>query len=174
MRKTETLSAQVQSKSYPKHFLSSIEIAASPEEIFSLLDDPRKISSHMEKSSWMMAGSSMKIELDQKKGKELGAEIILRGSMMSIPLFVRERITERQPPNGKFWKQLGFRKCSSSISTGWDLKLNRRAQHLSFRYLLITVPTALGQHLLGLLFGKVYARWCTEQMAKDAAYHFGK
>ena len=43
----------------------------------------------MGKSSLMMAGSKMDIKLDGKSGKGIGAEIILEGQMMGIPLFVR-------------------------------------------------------------------------------------
>lgn len=170
---SEVMTAKARSLEYSCRYASSVEIEAKADEIFSYLDDPRKLSSHMEKSSWMMAGSSMKIELDAKEGKELGAEIILRGSMMGIPVFVREVISERNPPLKKVWETVGEQKMIiiEQYRMGFEIETRGASSTLKV-FIDYSLPKSPAQRILGVLFGKIYARWCTERMAKDAAHHF--
>ncbi|PWU18870.1 MAG: polyketide cyclase [Bdellovibrio sp.] len=161
-------------KSFPFRMVSSATIAAPPEQIFSYLDDQKRLSSHMERSSWMMAGSRMKIDLDSKQGKEKDAEIVLRGSMMGIPLFVRERISERQPPRRKAWETVGPQKMIvlDQYRMGFEINPNGSTSKVSV-FIEYSLPTG-PQKLLGLLLGRVYARWCIDHMIKDAAFHFNQ
>ncbi len=54
---------------YQHHRSNSVQIKAAPEVAFEYLDDPHRLSSHMGKSTWMMAGSKMEIKLDDKKDR---------------------------------------------------------------------------------------------------------
>ena len=66
------------------HFETEVEIDASPEELFDLLDDHRRLSAHMTKRSWMMAGSQMTIEMDEMQGRALGSKISLSGKILGL------------------------------------------------------------------------------------------
>lgn len=158
---------------FPNHLSSSVEISASPELIFAYLDGQKNLSSHMEQSSWMMAGSSMKIELDQQEGKTVGAEIILRGSMLGIPLLVREAITERHPPSRKVWETAGEQKMVilDQYRMGFETTPSGATSKLMV-FIDYSLPKPPGRKVLGLLLGKLYARWCIERVTRDAAYHF--
>lgn len=135
--------ANLQVIEFPRHYSSSIEIPARPDQIFSLLDDHKKIGSHMEKSSWMMAGSHMKFELDEKDGRAVGSEIILRGAMMGIPLFIREVVAERKPSVKKVWQTVGEQEMIILDQYGWVLKSHKKTTDRSSRFLSITASQKL-------------------------------
>ena len=157
---------------FPFHYSYTARINAPPQTIFEFLDDPRKISSHMEKSSWMMAGSSMNVRLDERQGKELGSEIILDGSMMGIHLFVREFVTERKPPIKKVWETSGNQKLVilEQYRMGFSVTGDGPANLTVF--IDYSLPQSGPGKLLGKLLGRTYAKWCTKRMAKDAANRF--
>ncbi len=67
-------------------------------------DDHAQLAAHMSKSSWMMLGSRMAVELDASQGRAMGSHIRLKGRVLSIPLFVEEVVVERQPPRRKAWQ----------------------------------------------------------------------
>ena len=50
--------------SYSRHNESSALIRASVEELFDQVDDHAWLSSHMNRSSWMMGGGRMQTEVD--------------------------------------------------------------------------------------------------------------
>ena len=82
----------------PFHFEYSVVVNAPAEAVFSRLDDPRLLSAHMSRSSWMMAGSQMALELDASQGRAVGASIRMRGRVLGIALSLEEIVTERNPP----------------------------------------------------------------------------
>jgi hypothetical protein len=92
---------------FPFHFESKVEVNASADAVFLFLDDPKRLSAHMSKSSWMMAGSRMLIELDAAEGRSVGSTIRLSGGMLSISIGVEEAVTERTPPLRKVWETKG-------------------------------------------------------------------
>ncbi len=155
------------------HFTTILQTTA--ENAFEYLDDPKKLSSHMGKSSWMMAGSKMNIKLDEKEGRGIGAEIILDGTMMGIPLFVREFVTESERPKIKVWETKGPQKLiiMGQYRMGFELTPEGTTTQLKV-FIDYSLPSVGVQKVLGLFFSKLYARWCTEQMAKDAVNHFSK
>lgn len=153
----------------------SADVPVSADKLFTFLDDQRNISSHMEKSSWMMAGSSMSIELDEREGKAIGSVIIMRGAMMGLSLFVKEAVCERNPPTHKAWETVGEQKLVilDQYKMGFDIASKGIASQLTV-FIEYTLPRSGGARLLGNLFGNFYARWCTEKMVKDAVHHFSK
>lgn len=80
---------------FPFRYESTGLLKTSMTEAFEYLDDSKRLTSHMGKSSWMMAGSHMEIELDKKRGQDVGSEIILKSKMLGMQLFVKEVIIER-------------------------------------------------------------------------------
>lgn len=158
---------------FPFHFSSVADLNATMEEAFAYLDDPMKLSSHMEKSSWMMAGSKMEMKLDTRSGRGVGAEIILEGKMIGIPLFVREFVTISEVPIKKVWETKGLQKLiiMDQYRMGFEIKPSGKTCELKV-FIDYSLPQKWPASLLGRIFGKVYAKWCTEKVTRDAASHF--
>ena len=157
------------------HFETQVEIDAPPAKVFGLLDDHRRMASHMTESSWMMAGSHMTIEMDEKGGRAVGSKITLRGKILGLPLMVEEVVTEYDPPHSKAWKTIGTPRLVVVGPYGMGFSLSPRQSGGSLLRVFIdySPPNEGGaSRLLGRLFGKSYARWCTNRMARDAATQF--
>ena len=156
-------------------FESEVAVNAPANAIFSYLDDHRRLSAHMSKSSWMMAGSRMSIELDASEGRAVGAIIRLRGRVLGIPLSVEEIVTERSPPLRKVWSTTGrpHLLVIGPYRMGYEITPNDQSSQLRV-FIDYALPGGLFSKWLGRLFGNFYARWCTQSMADDAATHFAK
>ena len=82
------------------HFETQVEVDAPPAEVFDLLDDHRRLSAHMTKPSWMMAGSHMTIDIDKQQGHAIGSKITLNGKMLGmhgIEFFLKFREYSKSP-----------------------------------------------------------------------------
>ena len=159
----------------PFHSESAVELNAPANAIFSHLDDHSRLSAHMSKSSWMMMGSRMAIELDASQGRAVGAIIRLRGQVLGIPLSVEEIVTERSPPLRKVWGTTGRPQLLVIGSYRMGYEITPKAQSLQLRVFIdYALPDGPVSYWLGRLFGSFYARWCTQSMANDAAMHFQK
>lgn len=162
---------------YPLHFENSVHLAVPPERAFSYLDDPKRLASHMSKSSAqksiMMAGSGLEIELDSAQGQATGAKIVMRGKILGIPIFLDEAITERNVPIRKVWETKGPQKLIviDQYKMGFTLTPNNDGSILRV-FIDYSLPPAGIGFLIGRLLGRVYARWCTNQMLRDAKRHF--
>lgn len=82
-------------------------VNAPPGVLFQHLDDPRRLGGHMSRSSAMMLGSRMTIELDEADGRRVGSRIRLVGRIVGIPIAVEEVISEHVPPRRKVWQTIG-------------------------------------------------------------------
>ena len=158
---------------FPFHHEAKREIAASADAIFAYLDDHSRLSSHMSQSSWMMAGSRMDIELDDKKGQAVGSRIRMKGRVLGLPLSLEETVTERTPPLRKSWETEGSPKLLviGPYRMGFEITPQGASSLLRIfiDYALPEAPIARG---FGRMFGGVYARWCVESMVNDATAHF--
>lgn len=152
-----------------------VEVEATPEKVFAFLDDQKNLSAHMEKSSWMMAGSSMKIEMDKLDGRAVGSVIKMSGSVMGIPLFLQEKIVERKINRRKAWLTFGPQKMVviDQYKMGFTLAPSDAGSYLKV-FIEYNIPEKGLSRLLAFMLSGVYARWCTEKMATDAAKHFAK
>lgn len=150
-----------------------VEIPAKPEDVFAHLDNHSRLSGHMSKSSWMMFGSSMDMHVDDGKGQKVGSIITLEGRVLGLPLRVEEAIVERVPPVRKAWRTIGKPELLviGTYSMGFDIKATGTNSTLRV-FIDYELPASGFGHILGLLLGSVYARWCTDQMAKDAKQYF--
>ncbi len=157
----------------PFHFESNIDLNAAVSDIFSLLDDHSRLSAHMTKPSWMMAGSVMTLEFDASGGRSVGAIIRLTGSVLGIPLSVEEVVIERNPPLRKVWNTIGRPKLMliGAYRMGYEITPTSPPSHLRV-FIDYALPDGPVSYWLGRLFGNFYARWCTQRMTKDAAKHF--
>ncbi len=157
----------------PFHFESNIDVNAAAGDIFTLLDDHSRLSAHMTKPSWMMAGSVMTLEFDASKGRAVGAFIRLTGRVLGIPLSVEEVVTERNPPLRKVWNTIGRPQLMviGPYRMGFEITPTSTSSRLLV-FIDYALPDGPVSYWLGRVFGKIYARWCTQRMTNDAASHF--
>jgi hypothetical protein len=155
------------------HFETQIEVDATAAEVFDFLDDHRRLSAHMTKSSWMMAGSRMTIDMDEKQGRAAGSKITLSGKIIGLSLNVEEVVTEYDHPNSKAWETIGSPRLLviGSYRMGFSLS-SRQGGSLLRVFIDYSLPSQGVSRFLGRVFGKSYARWCTNRMARDAIMHF--
>ena len=161
-------------QSFPFHNASTVLIHAPADLVFAYLDDPTALAAHMSKSSMMMMGSRMSIDVDADGGRSIGSKIRMRASVMGIPLSLEEIVTERQIPYKKVWETVGTPRLLviAQYRMGFDLTPEGASSRVRV-FIDYSLPSGAPGYWLGLLFGGVYARWCTRRMADDAARHFG-
>ena len=160
-------------QSFPFHDESAAMAKAPVDRVFAYLDDPKALSAHMGKSSMMMMGSRMSIDVDADCGRVIGSKIRMSGSVMGIPVSFEEVITERQVPRIKVWKTIGTPKLLIISHYRMGFELTRTGDTSLVRVFIdYSLPTSAPGSWLGRLLGGVYARWCTKQMADDAARQF--
>lgn len=158
---------------YAHSYKSAALVDASAVELFEFIDDHARLSSHMSKPSWMMAGGTMTIEYDSEHGKAVGSKLTLRGNVLGIKLKVEERVTERNPPYRKVWETEGQPQLLIIGPYQMGFEITPTGQSMSLRvFINYSLPTVWWQQPLGFLFAKAYARWCTQRMANDAARRF--
>lgn len=156
----------------PLHHESRATVPASAADVFAYLDDHKRLSKHMTKSSWMMAGSRMSIQVDAAQGRSVGSKISLGGRVLGIPLSVDEVVIEHRPPLRKVWQTEGVPHLlvMGPYRMGFDIE-----PHGASSVLCVFIEYAMPSNLLGRWFsflGKFYARWCTQQMTADATANF--
>jgi hypothetical protein len=159
----------------PFHFESNIDVNAAADDIFSLLDDHSRLSAHMTKRSWMMAGSVMMLEFDKSNGRAVGAFIRLTGRVLGVPLSVEEVVTERNPPQRKVWNTIGKPQLVviGAYRMGYEITAKSPSSHLRV-FIDYALPDGPISYWFGRVFGSFYARWCTRRMVNDAAARFQK
>ena len=155
------------------HYETTVTLNAPPEIAFAYLDDFKKLSAHMEKSSAMMMGSKMRIATDERDGRALGSRVRMHGKMLGMMLSLDEVVTERQPPFKKAWQTV-----DANLLVIGQYRLGFALSPSAGRSLLrvfidYDLPRQGFGRWLGKLFGRSYARWCAVRMASDAAAHFG-
>ena len=160
---------------YPWHEHHDVIVAADPARLFAHLDDPHRLAGHMEKPSLMMAGATMQVTLDALEGRAVGAVIHMAGRVLGIVLALDEVITEREPPSRKVWQTLGEPRLLviGAYRMGFTIVTHERGSRLQV-FIDYRRPARGLARVLGRLFGRAYAAWCTQKMANDAAATFGR
>ena len=155
------------------HSETSGFVGAPAATVFAYADDPARFSSHMSKSSWMMGGGRMLTELDAGRGQIVGSRIRLSGKVFGIELSVEEIVTERVPPQSKAWETTGSPRLLviDRYRMGFEIAPQENGSLLRV-YIDYALPEDLPARWLGVLLGRYYARWCTDQMVRDTAKHF--
>ena len=156
-----------------KHYEESMLITANPNAVFEYVDDHKRFSSHMSKSSWMMGGGRMDASVDEGQGQKMGSHIILSGKAFGIPLSLDEVVTLYNPPRAKAWKTVGEPKLLiiGSYSMGIEIK----PQNLDSQLLVyINYDLPKTNVWLGYLLSGFYAKWCVRQMINGARDEFNK
>lgn len=151
----------------------SAGIAATPQEVFNYLDDPRRIGAHMSEGSLMMLGGTMQYRLDEGRGKEVGSVIRLSGRMMGLAVHVEEVITERVPPARKIWETVGAQRMIIIQDYRLGFEIASTASGTELRgFIDYTLPRGVVGRLLGSLAGPFYARWCVQRMVEGTRHNF--
>lgn len=160
---------------YRRHYQDSIYIPAPAEEVFNYADIHNNFSSHMNKSSWMMGGSSMTTDIDEGKGQKIGSHIRMKGKVIGITLFLDEVVTKHDPPYMKEWQTVGEIKLLIIDRYKMGFEIQPESNNSMIRiYIDYNLPTSSGPRLLGYLLGGFYARWCVKQMIQGVKEHFNR
>jgi hypothetical protein len=158
--------------SFPLHHESRALLNAPIESAFAYLDNFRKLSAHMERSSRMMLGSRMKIETDSAEGRKVGSRVRMQGSMIGMTVALEEIVVERDPPVRKAWETVDAKLIViGQYRLGFELEPRGSASAVRV-FIDYSLPTKRPARWLGVLLGGVYAKWCAERMASDAARFF--
>lgn len=158
---------------FPFDETGEVGLGASTDEVFAHLDDHTSLSSHMSRPSWKTAGSRMSFELDEQRGQAVGSHIILRGSVLGLPIFVEEVVKEYLPPHRKVWETIGLPKLLVIGHYRMGLALTPAATGCRLSIFIdYALPTDLLGHWLGCAYGRYYARWCVRQTCNDARSRF--
>lgn len=148
-------------------------VGAPAIQVFAFIDDHLRLSSHMSESSWMMGGGRMTTEFDEGRGQNVGSRIRLSGKVFGIKLEVDEIVTERNPPHRKVWETTGEPKLLviGQYQMGFELTPQDNGSMLRV-FIAYALPKSIMGHWLGRVFGKIYAKWCTQEMVSSAVNHF--
>ena len=159
-------------RSYPHKFETSVQVQATPEQLFAELDDQERLSAHMMQSSAMMAGNRMHFDFDAARGREVGSKMRLSGDMLGFHLEVEEVVTERSPPQRKAWETIGepHLLVIGNYRMGFIIEATDSGSQLNVFIEYDEPPQPWT--MLARLLGPVYARWCTVSMAEGAAKRF--
>jgi hypothetical protein len=97
----------------------------------------------------------------------------LAGRVLGIALSVEEIVTERCPPHRKIWETTGSPKLLviGHYRMGYTLTPQGKGTLLRV-FIDYARPERAPARWLGRLFGRYYARWCTQQMVDDAVKYF--
>lgn len=71
-------------KQYQFHYEKSVRVAKTELEVFEYVDDHRRFSSHMNKSSVMMMGSRMETTIDDDHFQKVGSHLRMEGNVLGI------------------------------------------------------------------------------------------
>lgn len=156
-----------------KHYEEAKIISASPNEIFEFVDDPLNLSKHMEEPKPLMLWGWMKNTPDEGGGKKVGSVMRIKGSVLGIGISLAERVIEREVPSHKAWQT--FDRINLLVighyTMGFDVSEQDNNSNLRV-YIDYELPKSKKTKLLGILFGKLYAKWCVRQMLNDTQKHF--
>lgn len=124
------------------------------------------------KSSAMTAGSRMRFEFDERRGRAVGSRIGLFGKVLGVRLEVVEVVTEREAPRRKVWETIGTPRLLviGPYRMGFAIEPGGGGSELIV-FIDYDDPPGLWR-AAGKLLGGFYARWCTRSMIGGAAAHF--
>lgn len=154
-----------------RHYENSTAISASPSQLFAYVDDHKRFSSHMSKSSWMLGGGRMDVSTDEGHGQKVGSHIRMGGKAFGIGLTLDEVITRYEPPYLKTWETVGTPKLLviGHYIMGIEIKPENTNSLLR---VFIDYDLPKKNAWLGRLFSTAYAKWCVQQMIKGARNEF--
>lgn len=157
---------------YRDRFEMTVDVQTTPETLFAYADDHERLASHMMRSSMMMAGSRMTVQIDEQEGRAKGSVIRMFGQMLGLQLSLEEVVTERVTPERKVWETIG--KPQLYVIGGYRMGFAIAGAPSGARFTIFIdydPPSGFLAWLRGI-FGSIYARWCVTNMAKGVASYF--
>lgn len=150
-----------------RHYEEGALIPASVRQVFDYVDDHARLSAHMGRSSWMMGGGRMDFQIDGGGG--VGSHLRLSGTVLGMRLSVDEVVTHYVPPYRKAWQTVGTPRLLviGHYRMGVEIHPERRGSTLSV-WIDYEPPATRSTRWLGVLLGRIYARWCVRQMIQSA------
>ena len=113
----------------------------------------------MGKSSMMMRGSRMSMEVAAGDGRAIGSKTRMRGRMMGIPLSLEEVVTDRWVPNKKLWETVGTPKLRVMAQYRMGFELTPKGDASLLRVFNdYSLPATAPGSWLGRLLGGVECR----------------
>ena len=154
---------------YSRHEDFNGTLPVSIERAFQHLDDQTRLSAHMSERSWKMGWGKMDMRLDDLRGRAVGSRIVVAGRVFGVRLFLEEVVIERIAPTHKRWETVGEPRLLVIGAYRMGFDLTPRAGGAKLRVSIdYDLPARGPSRLLGSLFGRWYARWCTRRMVTDA------
>ena len=158
------------STGYERHSEGSVSVPASTFEVFSFIDDHKRLASHMKKTSWMTGGGRMDVTIDSGQGQAIGSHVTMSGTAFGLRLFLDEVVTSHEPPHRKTWETVGSPELVVVGRYGMGVDIREHGAASSLRvWIDYDLPP---RRWLGRLFGPIYAKWCVNQMLNDTRDHF--
>lgn len=160
---------------FSHHYEDAADLKATPSELFAFLDDHQRFSSHMNESSWMMGGAKMTTRVDEGKGQAVGSHIFMSGRIFGLLLELDEVVTVHRPPADKVWQTVGRPKLLviGHYQMGVRIQPSAIGAHLTV-FIDYALPDGVVTYWLGRLFGRMYAKWCVNQMLDGVVKHFAQ
>jgi len=146
----------------------TVQVNASPEVVFSHLDDIRNVGQHMSERSMALMGN--KLELSILDGREgVGAIYAWKGEVLWMPIDIKETVTRWVENREKSWRTTGEQKII--ILDGYEMRFSlspwEGGTKLSFE-IEYTLPRNPLNWVLGRLLASWYCRWCLNNVVDGA------
>ena len=156
-----------------RHYEENAFMPIAPATLFAYVDDHSRLSSHMNRPSWMMGGGRMDVQVDEGKGQVVGSHIRLNGKILGINLFLDEVIVQHDPPHWKAWQTVGDLRLLviGHYRMGFEIIAENEGSRLKV-FIDYELPATLSMRWLGYLFGGMYTKWCVRQMLQSARQRF--
>jgi len=152
-----------------RHYQESLHIPVPPLQVFAHIDDHARLSAHMGRASWMMAGGRMDTHVDAGQGRAVGSHIRLSGRVLGIRLFLDEVVTVHEPPYRIVWQTVGPLQLLIIGHYRMGVEIVPEGDGSRLRVFIdYDLPTPASTRWLGYLLGGTYARWCVRQMLRSA------
>lgn len=153
----------------------SIYIHASPEKVFSQMDDFSKTGMHMSESSMMMMGSKLNLEQLSPIATGIGAKYRWYGKMMGMTIDFNEAVTKWQPPFLKEWETIGEAKIIIMAWYRMWFDIMPDGDGTQARLSISYLPPKEGYNkILSFFLARWYCSWCLSNMLNDTKRNLEK
>jgi hypothetical protein len=157
-----------------RHAEAQCVVAADAPSVFDYIDQPERLSAHMARRSWQLAGSSMAIQTDADGGRALGSRMRLAGRMLGINLHVDGEVIQREPFRRKVWQTVGEPQLLVIGRYRMAVSIEPEHEHCRVRIAIdYTLPESRNTRWFAKALGPYYASWCVRKMASDLVVRFG-
>ena len=151
----------------------TVEIRAAAEAVFAYVDDIRNLGWHMTgRSSMVMMGSRLRLEVLSDRPTGLGATYRYSGTMIGLSIDFSESVTKYLPPREKVWRTIGEPRLL--IITSYEMRVAIEPLSLRSAQLTISIVYELSRsgfwRIVGLLLARPYSRWCLRRMVQDTRH----